>query len=166
MSNLTSKIRSLWKRFSDKEYRSIYLDESINSRLAGQIFSLRTSRNMTQAQVSELTGIAQPTLSRLESDCRGITTTTLKKIAAAYDVALVIKFAPFSEFTREISDVMIDRHIKSFDGDSVAVEPIVFRIQGNEKGKITHLVARDDRSTASYLVSAATRPNARETAYV
>lgn len=125
MSNLTTKIKGLWKRFSDREYRTVYLDEAINSRLAGQIFSLRTSRNMTQAQVSALTGIAQPTLSRLENDCRGITTATLKKIAAAYDVALVVKFATFSEFARELDEIKIDKEVPSFSSDSlVAPSPV------------------------------------------
>lgn len=117
MSYAISKIKSLWKRLSDREYRSVFLDESVNSRLAVQLYSLRASRGMTQAQVSDLTGIAQPTLSKFEANCDGITTTTLKRIAAAYDVALSVRFVPFSELAEEIDRGKFDREITSYDDD-------------------------------------------------
>lgn len=112
---LTTKIKNLWIRLKDRDYRSAYLDEVINARLAAQIYALRMSRGFTQADVSQLTGIAQPTLSRLESDAHGITTTTLKRLANAYDVALSVRFVGFNEFADEVSAGKIDREIPDFD---------------------------------------------------
>ena len=114
MSSVISKIKTLWSRLADREYREAFLDEAINSRLAAQIYALRISRGLTQAEVSVLTGIAQPTLSRLESDAYGITTTTLKRIAKAYDVALSVRFFGFNEFADDVAAGKIDRVIPSF----------------------------------------------------
>ncbi len=116
---VTSKIKSLWARLKGLEYRTAYLDESINARLAAQIYSLRVSRGMTQVELSRITGIAQPTLSRLEAAAHGVTTTTLKRIARAYDIALSVKFVKYSEFADEIATGKFDRPIASFEEDSI-----------------------------------------------
>lgn len=117
MSGAISKLKSLWARLSDRDYRTAYLDEAVNARLASQIYSLRVSRGLTQSDVAQLTGIAQPTLSRLEADANGVTTTTLKRLASAYDVALSVKFVRFSEFAEEVSAGKVDRPIPSFADD-------------------------------------------------
>lgn len=114
-----NKMKTMWKRFSDKDYRRSYLDGAINDRLAAQIFSLRIARGLTQAEAAAMIGIAQPTLSKYEADCAGITTTTLKKIAAAYDVALIVRFATFGEFVRDVARGRIDRNISSYEKDTV-----------------------------------------------
>jgi transcriptional regulator with XRE-family HTH domain len=119
MLSVTTKIKSLWARLANKDYRTSYLDEAINSRLAAQIHALRVSRGLTQHDVSALTGIAQPTLSRMESDSNGITTTTLKRLANAYDVALSIKFVGFCEFAEEVAASKVDLDIPEFSKDSV-----------------------------------------------
>lgn len=117
MSGAISKLKSLWARLSDKDYRTAYLDEAVNARLSSQIYSLRVSRGLTQSDVARLTGIAQPTLSRLEADANGVTTTTLKRLASAYDVALSVKFVCFSEFAEEVAAGEVNRPIPDFDHD-------------------------------------------------
>jgi hypothetical protein len=55
----------------------------------------------------------------MESDSNGITTTTLKRLANAYDVALSIKFVGFCEFAEEVAASKVDRDIPEFSKDSV-----------------------------------------------
>jgi len=54
--------------------------------------------------VEELTGIKQQAISRLENPSYGkATLTTLKKIAAAFDVGLLVEFVPFSQLIKRVS---------------------------------------------------------------
>jgi hypothetical protein len=54
--------------------------------------------------MEELTGIKQQALSRLENPYYGKSTlTTLKRIAAAHDVGLLVEFVPFSELVNRVS---------------------------------------------------------------
>ena len=54
-------------------------------------------------------------MSRLESDAHGITTTTLKRIANADDIALYVRFLALNEFADEVFAGKIDREIPNFD---------------------------------------------------
>ena len=84
--------------FADKEYRDEFVAENIASDLAFQIRATRADRGWTQQDLALRTGIAQATLSRLENpDYRRYTLSTLKRLASALDVALAVRFAPFSE---------------------------------------------------------------------
>jgi transcriptional regulator with XRE-family HTH domain len=49
---------------------------------------LRADRGITLAEAEELTGVTQETLSALERGQRGAYTSTLRKIADAYDITL------------------------------------------------------------------------------
>ena len=76
---------------------------------------------MTQAGVGRLFDPAktQGWISKIEDPGYGkLTLTTLKEVAAAFDVALVVRFAPFGELvdwiaTRGVSDL----HIPAFSDD-------------------------------------------------
>jgi transcriptional regulator with XRE-family HTH domain len=64
-----------------------------------QIRRLRERHGWTQAELAEKAGTQQVVVSRWESpDNPGITLNTLKRLARAFDVALIVRFAPFSEF--------------------------------------------------------------------
>jgi transcriptional regulator with XRE-family HTH domain len=82
----------------DEEYRLAFVDESINVVLAGQIRALQHARGWSQKELGEHVGMAQETISLLENPSYGRhTLRTLKRLAAAFNVALIVKFAPFSE---------------------------------------------------------------------
>jgi transcriptional regulator with XRE-family HTH domain len=58
----------------------------------------------SQEEVERLTGIKQQVFSRLENPSYGkATLTTLKRIAAAFDVALLVEFIPFSQLINRVS---------------------------------------------------------------
>lgn len=58
------------------------------------IIDARTSRNLTQKQLAELTGIHQSDISKLENGTRNPTINLLKRLAEGMDMVLKIEFVP------------------------------------------------------------------------
>lgn len=91
---------------SSKDYRDALVSAEISKRLAAQIRMMRVdpTRNWSQAELgARAGGIAQETISVLESPHYGrYSLQTLKRLASAYDVALIVSFAPFSELVDRI----------------------------------------------------------------
>lgn len=80
------------------ESRQACVRELIEVGVAIQIRAMLQERGWTQGQLAEKAGIAQATVSDIL--CGGAltaTVTTLQKIASALDVALDVRFCPFSE---------------------------------------------------------------------
>jgi len=84
----------------DKEYRDAFVAEHIDTGVPFQIRALREQegRKWTQKDLGIRAGMAQETISRLEDPNYGkLTLKTLKRIASAFDVALMVRFISFSE---------------------------------------------------------------------
>lgn len=84
----------------NKEYRDAFVTEHIDTGIPFQIRALREQkgREWTQKELGIRTGMAQETISRLEDPNYGkLTLKTLKRLASAFDVALMVRFVPFSE---------------------------------------------------------------------
>lgn len=91
---------SLWNKLKrGRETRARFVESHLDKMLAYQIRALREEKRWTQAQFAEKVGVNHPNnvSARLENPQYGKhTLTTLKKIAAACDVGLVVWFIPFS----------------------------------------------------------------------
>lgn len=90
--------KQILEDLKDREYRDAFVEESINVGVPFQLKALREQRGLTQKEFEEISGKKQAFVSRLENpneDCP--TLKTLKKIAAIYDVGLVVRFAPISD---------------------------------------------------------------------
>jgi transcriptional regulator with XRE-family HTH domain len=90
-----------------KKDRHRFLANHLSANIAAQIFSLRTAedRNWTQTQLAKEAGIAQPRIPVYESPDYGVfSLTTLKKLAYAFDGALIVKFVSFDELASEIAN--------------------------------------------------------------
>ena len=88
----------LLNSFQGDEYRHAFLAEHVRAFIALQVRALREERKITQAQLGVLMGKAQAWISRLEDPDYGkVTVATLLELAEAFDTALVIRFATFSE---------------------------------------------------------------------
>ena len=82
----------------DPEYRHEFVDENVGVGLAFQLRRMRKDRNWTQVELAQRTNKAQETISQLEDPNYGrYSLRTLKKLATAFDVALLVRFVPFSE---------------------------------------------------------------------
>ncbi|WP_338688966.1 helix-turn-helix domain-containing protein [Bradyrhizobium sp. 26S5] len=91
--------RNELKHFADKKYRDGYLQSRVRGYIAYQMQALREKFGLTQAAFAELTGKKQSTISRLENREYGkVSVQTLLDVACAADVALVVKFVPYSDF--------------------------------------------------------------------
>ena len=93
----TSSYQETWDSLADEEYRREYAAD-VGTGLAFQIRMLREKKGWTQEKLATLTGKQQETISQWENPNYGsYTLNSLKSLAAAFDVALLVKFAPFSE---------------------------------------------------------------------
>src|SRR5207253_5241953 len=81
--------------------------EYIKNGVPYQIRSLREQRGWTQGYLGETAGKRQHGISRLEDPRYGskLSIKSLLEIASAFDVALLIKFVPFSKLLNEYDDV-------------------------------------------------------------
>jgi transcriptional regulator with XRE-family HTH domain len=90
----------------DKEYRDEFVSAHIHTGLAFQIRALRDQRNWSQQELGEKMGRkpaqAQPGVSALERPGHPFSLATLKKLASAFDVALVVRFEPFSALAAQV----------------------------------------------------------------
>lgn len=111
------KITSLWKKFAAKKFRHAFSSARIGDSLALQIHTLRTHRNWTQSDLAERADMKQPRISTMEDSCDGVSISTLKKLAEAFDVALCIKFVSFSKLAEESIAHSADINIDSYDDD-------------------------------------------------
>lgn len=92
--------------FSDKEYAHSYMESHAVSRLATQIHVLRKQRNWSQEQLANETGIAQETISKIESaNFNSLTMKTLQKLSRAFDVNLHIAFESFSQGILDVANL-------------------------------------------------------------
>jgi transcriptional regulator with XRE-family HTH domain len=154
---------------ASKAYRDAYVEQSINNRLAAQIYSLRAHRDWTQADLSDRSGMAQPRISTLETSCSGVSLNTLKRLASAFDVALVVKFVPFSELTREVAQGRIDRNIPNFEVDAPAFGAVkVYQITASSTGSIAQFISAEkkERSRETKYVNITSNTSQGTTNYV
>lgn len=90
-----SRLREMME---DKEAREGLVEGRIEASLPAQILALRRKAGLSQAQLAERLGTSQSVVARYEvPGYSNFTLKTLKKLSHIFDVALIVKFAPFSE---------------------------------------------------------------------
>ncbi len=88
-----------------KEYRHAYVDEFLNTFVAAQIKAMREQREWSQARLAQESGMKQSRISLLENVAYSSwNIKTLKKLAEAFDVALVVKFESFGQRLADIDE--------------------------------------------------------------
>lgn len=109
--------------FKDKEYRVAYIDAHIGNTISAQVHGLRKKRGWSQTQLAREAEMAQARISLLEDPDYGkFTLSTLKRIAAAFDVALIVKFSTFSEFLADVEGFSNESvNLLSFDQEQGAM---------------------------------------------
>lgn len=93
------------KKFRNREYRASYAESFLDTFIATQIRVLREQRGWTQGELAEAAGMKQSRICALEdANYSRWSTTTLKRLARAFDVPLRISFGTFGEFLRETTN--------------------------------------------------------------
>ena len=98
MNTSSTRRRQIVASLQDKDYREAFVAAEISTTVPFQIRELRNARGWTQTQLADQTGQEQGTISRFEDpDYATFSVTSLKRLASAFDVALIVRFVPFSE---------------------------------------------------------------------
>lgn len=85
-------------KMKNKEYRHGLVNAQIEVDLPLQIRALRQQRGLTQPELAGLAGMKQPRISAMEKPGGSrFNLETLRRLAEAFDIALIVRFAPFSE---------------------------------------------------------------------
>lgn len=85
-------------KLQNKEYRDAFVGSQINIGLPFQIRALREQREWNQSELAKRTGMLQPRISAIESPGGSkLNIETLRRLASAFDVGLLIRFVSFSE---------------------------------------------------------------------
>jgi len=98
---------SEWKDFlneqlKDPEIRTEWDALEPEFAIVQAIINARKIAGLTQKQLSELTGIAQADISRLETGNANPSLSTLKRLASAMDMTLKIEFTPSINGSKEL----------------------------------------------------------------
>jgi DNA-binding XRE family transcriptional regulator len=87
----------LYSRYiaGDAKREEAYEEEVVNAEIARKIYQLRTKAGLTQQELAERVGTSKSAISRLEdADYEGHSLSMLKRIAAALDKRVEIRFMP------------------------------------------------------------------------
>ncbi len=106
---MNSKYEQMWENLSDSDFRKQFIDEHVDVGIAFQIRSLRNRQGLTQSDLAKLLDVKQPLLSSWENPNYGrYTLKTLKDLAKAFDVGLLVRFVPFSKLVGWTVDLTSD----------------------------------------------------------
>lgn len=95
---MNEKRKTYEKLRSSKERREAYVAAKVTIGLPFQIRALRVQRGWTQKELGEKSVMRQPRISAMERPgYDGFTLDTLKRLAAAFDVALQVRYTSFGE---------------------------------------------------------------------
>jgi len=95
VSTKSKLIQKLRKR---KDYREAFVASQISTGIPFQIRALRKQLKWSQKDLAEATQMLQPRICAMEQAGYGdFTLNTLKTLASAFDVGLLVRFAPFGE---------------------------------------------------------------------
>jgi transcriptional regulator with XRE-family HTH domain len=104
-----NKREEIWESLKESDYRHQFVEEEINVGIAFQIRSLRNRQKLSQVNMAKRMKIKQPLLSAWENPNYGkYTLGTLKDLAKAFDVGLLVRFVPFSELVNRTMNLTSD----------------------------------------------------------
>lgn len=118
----------LLEEFHDKEARTEYADEFLDTSVALQIATLRQERGLTQQELGDLADppMEQSRISIMEKEgYASRSVRTLRRLAKAFDLPLVIRFESWANFLAGVTKLgRRDLNRPSFDEDPV-FNPVV-----------------------------------------
>jgi transcriptional regulator with XRE-family HTH domain len=118
-----------------KSYRDSYIAEHVRRGIAYQIRALRDQRDWNQGKFSKYLGKPQSVVSRLEDPSYGkVTVQTLLEVASVFDVALQVRFVPYSLFLRATRDLSpASMHVPGFEMEAARPSKDVLKEYGEDQ---------------------------------
>ena len=110
---MSTRKHQLTNLIRDKEFRPEFVDDYAQEILATQIRAIRENKQWTQQELGNASGgMKQAQVSRLEDpDYSGTTIKSLKRLARAFDLGLMVRFVRFTEFVDWIVEQSPDRFV-------------------------------------------------------
>lgn len=91
---------------TDKEFRDEYMSTLVRAGICYQIQALREQLGLSQTDFAQKTGKLQSTISRLENvEHSRASVQTLLDIACTLDIALLVRFVPYTSFLEATKDM-------------------------------------------------------------
>lgn len=107
---MKSTRQQLIQRLREKSRRDNFINNVLGTTLSAQVFGMRKSRDWSQTELAKRAGTGWRQIALLEdTDDERYSLATLKKVACAFDVALMVKFVSYSE--------LIDWHLGFSESD-------------------------------------------------
>lgn len=150
MFTSSSISKKLFAKLGRKAYRAAYVGEHVRRGIAAQIRAMRDQRGWNQGKLSGEMGKPQSVVSRLEDPSYGkVTVQTLLEVATTFDVALQIRFVPFSTFVSQTRDVSTTAmRVVSFADDFASINYARIPTSGSS-GDVAPPVGRSRTSDTS-----------------
>lgn len=147
----------LLEKFHDITYRHTYVEEFTDAYIATQIKVLREQRDWNQTVLAEKAGMHQSQIVTYEDvNNSSWTLRTLKKIAKAFDLVLVVRFESFGKVLPDIGHLEREHLTReSFTDDPVfnGSPQLLNLFQGAPKQKVaTVLNVRQVHSSGRYWI--------------
>lgn len=93
--------KRLIEELKDKAYREAFVASQIDNGVAFQIRVMRKKKEWTQKELGDKSGMKQTRIHVLEDPNKiNVNISTLRRLASAFDVALMVKFVPFSDLVK------------------------------------------------------------------
>lgn len=109
MPTSSNKLMQLAQRMRSKEYRDALVEAEIANGIAFQIRAMQAERGWTQKQLGDSAGMEQGSISRLLNSSGNSSLNTIRRMASAFDVALIVRFVPFSQLLEWTVNLSRDR---------------------------------------------------------
>lgn len=119
-TNLVSE-QTLWARLRRNEQARVrFVESHLSKNLAFQIRAMRDREGWSQQELADRVEMTQTRISLLENPFKGKPTlTTLKRLAAAFDVSLVVRFVSFSQLVKWVTGTAYIEHGLSEESTNV-----------------------------------------------
>ncbi len=142
---MSTKSKLIQKLRNRKDYREAFVASQISTGIPFQIRALRKQFNWSQKDLAEATQMLQPRICAMEQAGYGdFTLNTLKKLASAFDVGLLVRFAPCGELVNWADNFSPD----TFSVPSSKEDPVLCR---RESGTELRAVQNELSGSASQL---------------
>lgn len=128
MSESIDTIRTqLWEKMRDKSYRETFVAAHLSTNVAAQIQTIREQRGWTKKQLAQKSGMSPSRITVMEDPSyEKFTLTTLKRLASAFDVALVAKFTPFSDLVDWVAELSPEK-LETLEFERDSLSPLIER---------------------------------------